>query len=161
MPRNDGPCGRTIRAGESGFSIDGRLFCPSCFSAPNDGSVSYTEGMVPVDGRCGQVIEPAPVAEPSPLDPPLEVFPLPQPADQDNWLGEYAVYVEGKVAAEELPLPYVDWREAEALRRATAAVKTVNVAAESFTEILDEGVQAIIRLLEAAHALGQNDSDNA
>ena len=160
VARNDGPCGRVVQAGESGFSIGGRLFCPSCFSAPNDGSISYTEGTVPVAGRCGQMLEPPPAAEPSPLDAPLEVSPLPQLDAQDSPLLDYVTYVDAVVAEEEVPLSYEDWQKAEALRRATAAVKTIDVEAESLAEVIDEGIRAIIGLIEAAYRLGLSDTED-
>ncbi len=160
MP-NDGPCGRIINAGEAGFSIAGRVFCPSCFSAPNDGSTSYTEGVVPVDGRCGQMLEPPPSAEPSPLDPPLEVSPVPQSAAQDSPLLDYVTYVDETVAGQNLPLSFADWDKAEKLKRATAAIKTRGIEAVNLTEILDEAVPAIIGLVEAAYRLGLSEIDGA
>ena len=137
------------------------MFCPSCFSTPNDGSVPYTEGTVPVDGWCGQMLEPSPAVEPSPLDGPLEVSPVPQPAAQDSPLLDYVTYVDAVVADEKVPLSYADWKIEEKIRRATAAFKTIGVAAPNLTEILDEAVQAIIGLVEAAYKLGLSETDGA
>ena len=162
FPSNGGPCGRIIQAGEAGFSVEGRVFCPDCFSAPNDGSIPFTEGTVPVDGQCGQMLMPPPPAEPSPLDPPLEAHPLLQPAiepaaQEDDGLVDYAAYVGEMVGDENLPLPYADWMKGEALKRATASIKTSGVEAASLAEIIDEAVQSVIRLTEAAYQLGQDE----